>query len=400
MSTPRPAARLSDYAAPLLLAATMTTFLAASSAPTPLYRLYQEAWGFSPVVLTLVFAVYAFSLLAALLTVGGISDHIGRRPTICAALLLQIAAMGAFLAAESVPALIAARILQGFATGTATSVLAAALLDAAPAAGPLGNALTPPLGMALGALGTAALAAYAPWPLHLVYALCLAAFVLQAVLIWTLPETAARRPGAWASLRPRIAVPPRARRALWTITPANLAIWGVGGFFLSLVPSLVRAATDIRSTFAGGLVVAALTLSGAIGILTLRRKPAADALVSGSATLTLGSAAILAAVHLGSLPLLLGGSLIAGFGWGAGFLGGLRTIMPLAAPEERAGLMAAYYIQSYLAMSVPAILAGILVRQVGLIAAANAYCGGAIALAATGTLIAAAERRKNAVQMG
>jgi MFS family permease len=71
------------------LAFTLLTFLAASSAPTPLYHLYQETWDFSPAVLTLIFGVYALSLLGALLTVGSLSDHLGRKPVLWLALLLE-----------------------------------------------------------------------------------------------------------------------------------------------------------------------------------------------------------------------------------------------------------------------------------------------------------------------
>lgn len=64
------------------LAITLLSFLAASTAPTPLYHLYQDQLHFSAAVLTLIFGVYALSLLAALLTVGSLSDHLGRKPVI------------------------------------------------------------------------------------------------------------------------------------------------------------------------------------------------------------------------------------------------------------------------------------------------------------------------------
>ncbi|MFH7445341.1 MFS transporter, partial [Pseudomonas syringae pv. tagetis] len=43
------------------LAFSTLCFFAASSTPSPLYHLYPEAWGFSSGMLTLIFAVYAFS---------------------------------------------------------------------------------------------------------------------------------------------------------------------------------------------------------------------------------------------------------------------------------------------------------------------------------------------------
>ncbi|KPA94087.1 MFS transporter, partial [Pseudomonas asplenii] len=144
----------------VFLSITLLTFLAASSAPTPLYHLYQEALEFSAATLTLIFGVYALSLLAALLTVGSLSDYLGRRPVLFSALLLEIIAMGLFIAADGIPLLIAARVLQGFATGMATSALGAALLDRDNRKGPLVNSLAPLLGMACGALGASLLAEY------------------------------------------------------------------------------------------------------------------------------------------------------------------------------------------------------------------------------------------------
>src|SRR5690242_14377314 len=97
----------------------LAALLAASSVPSPLYPVFQDQWHFSDVTLTSVFAIYAITLLAALLTVGSISDHIGRRPTLLAALVLEIVAMLLFAGAEGTGWLFAARALQGIATGTA-----------------------------------------------------------------------------------------------------------------------------------------------------------------------------------------------------------------------------------------------------------------------------------------
>src|SRR5712671_6788915 len=108
---------------------TSMTFSASGAAPTPLYRLYQEHFGLTPAMVTVIFAAYVLSLLLALLTTGALSDHIGRRPTTLGALMLNIIAMVMFITAGSGAALIAARAVQGFATGVATAALGAAILD-------------------------------------------------------------------------------------------------------------------------------------------------------------------------------------------------------------------------------------------------------------------------------
>ncbi|BCX69809.1 MULTISPECIES: MFS transporter [Pseudomonas] len=357
------------------LAVTLLSFLAASTAPTPLYHLYQEQLQFSPAVLTLIFGVYALSLLVALLTVGSLSDYLGRKPVIFTAVLLNILAMLLFISADSVAWLISARVLQGFATGMATAVLSATLLDTDRQQGPLINSVAPLLGMALGGMGCGLLAEFAPAPLHLTYWLLLALFAMQAVYVWRLPESVSRQPGAWVSLRPTLHVPVQARSTLWRVLPLNTATWALGGFFASLAPSLVRAATGSTSNLVGGSTVAALTLTGALMIFTLRNRPASLALRLGASLLATGVILILLGVHSANLPLFFLGTLVAGCGFGSGFLGAVRSLVPLALPHERAGLMSAYYTLSYLAFCLPSLLAGNLARTFGLVATTDGYCG-------------------------
>lgn len=357
----------------VFLAITLLTFLAASSAPTPLYHLYQEGLHFSAGMLTLIFGVYAISLLAALLTVGSLSDHLGRKPVIFAALVLDMLAMLLFINEGSVAWLIAARTLQGFATGMATAVLGAALLDTDRQQGPLVNSVAPLLGMACGAMGSSLLVEFAPLPTQLIYWTLFALMLLQAIYVWRLPETVSPIPGALASLRPTLHVPPQARRALWLSLPVDVAVWAMGGFYLSLAPSLVRAATGSTSNLIGGGLVAVLTLSGALMIFSLRNRPADKVLRLGAGLLAVGVTLILTAVHSASLPLFFIATLIAGSGFGAGFLGALRSVVPLALPHERAGLMSAFYVLSYLAFCLPALLAGNLIRSFGLIATTDGY---------------------------
>ncbi|MBA4362621.1 MAG: MFS transporter [Pseudomonas sp.] len=355
------------------LAITLLSFLAASTAPTPLYHLYQEHLQFSAATLTLIFGVYAISLLAALLTVGSLSDYLGRKPVIFTSVALNMLAMLLFINADSVAWLISARVLQGFATGMATAALGAALLDTDRQQGPLVNSVAPLLGMAAGAMGCGLLAEFAPLPLQLTFWVLLAMFGLQALYVWRLPESVSAQRGALASLRPTLHVPIQARRALWLVLPINTAAWALGGFYASLAPSLVRTATGSTSNLIGGATVAVLTVTGALMIYTLRSRPADKVLRVGASILPVGVALILLAVHSASLPLFFIGTLVAGCGFGASFLGALRSVVPLALPHERAGLMSAFYVLSYLAFCLPSLLAGNLTRAFGLVTTTDGY---------------------------
>lgn len=363
---------------------TLMAFLAASSAPTPLYRLYQLQWHFSPALLTLIFGVYALALLATLLVAGRLSDHLGRRPVISYALILEFVAMGIFLAAANPAWLLAARALQGVATGLATAALGAALVDLHHERGSLTNTLATLGGITLGALGTTALVELAPAPLHLVFILLMVVFALHLVLSWATPETSQGRSGALASLRPSIAVPHGARGALLAITPINVAVWALGGFYLSLMPSLVAVITRSTSVWLGGLTVAALTLSGGVAIFLVRRSEPFWVFAIGGVTLTVGMVVILIGVNFRLELALLIGSVIAGVGFGSGFFGAVRSIVHLVKPSERAGLMAAFYVESYLANSLPTIVAGYMARRIDLLTVANLYGGAIILLALAG----------------
>ncbi|WP_344919482.1 MFS transporter [Streptosporangium oxazolinicum] len=358
-ASPARRARLGTGAASVLLALTLTTFMAAASAPTPLYAVYQGYWGFSSSVLTAIFAVYAVSLLMALLTVGSLSDHVGRRPVILGAIALETVAMAIFASADGVPALVVARVLQGFATGAASGALGAGLLDADRTRGPLINSVAPALGLAAGGLGSSLFVQYLPAPTRTVFVVLIVAFVLQGVAILLLPESAGRRAGALASLRPHVSVPAGARRVLLMVTPITVAGWALGGFYLSLGPSLARGVTGSTSILVGGLLVFALTFSGTVAILAMRAVPALRTMRVASVLLALGVIVTLLGVNTGSGVLFFTGTVVAGLGFGTGFQGAARTLLPAAAPHERAGLMAAFYIVSYLAMSIPATAAGI-----------------------------------------
>jgi predicted MFS family arabinose efflux permease len=364
---------MSRTAALRLNASILVTYLAASTAPSPLYALYREAWGFSALTLTLVFSTYAFALLAALLFTGALSDHLGRRRVILVALGLEIASILVFRHADAVAWLFVARAVQGLATGIATSALSAGMLDVDRERGSLLNSVSPLFGMGSGALVAGALAQFAPEPTRLVFDVLLTVLALQTVAAFFLPETVTKRPGALASMKPQLAVPKRAWPTLWKVLPVNTAQWALGGFYASLGPSLARVVTGVHSPLLGGGAVAALVLSGAAAILALRTRPARAVLAGGTAALVIGLSVTLAGVQLHSTAAFFVGTAIAGLGFGAAFNGTLRTLVPLAEAHERAGLMSTFFALSYLAFSLPAIAAGLFAGHFGLQAASIGY---------------------------
>jgi hypothetical protein len=380
----RPA--LSNRATTVAAVIAAMTFAASGAAPTPLYHQYQVAFGLTPLTVTIVFAAYVLSLLAALLTVGSLSDYIGRRPAILSALVVNVAAMIMFMRADSAVALVAARAVQGFATGLATAALGAAILDNDRSRGPVLNSITAFSGLTAGTLGAAVLVSYAPDPGQLVYLVLLVLSAIEALVLWYMPETARPRPGVLASLRPHVSVPPQAVRALLQVTPLTIASWALGGFYFSLMPSLVRAATGVTSPLVGGLVVSALTLTGALSVLSLRSVPTRRILSGSIVALASGVAITLAGVQAQLVWLMLAGTVVSGTGFGAAFSGTMRTVLPLAKVDERAGLLSAFYVEGYLSFSLPAVITGLVAPLVGLTTAADVYGAAVIVMALTSLL--------------
>ncbi|MCM2131931.1 MFS transporter [Larsenimonas rhizosphaerae] len=343
----------------------LVAFVAASSVPTPLYPLYQHQWHFSTAMLTLVFATYLFTLLLTLLVTGALSDHLGRRPIVLGGLILEVLAMACFWGAQGLDTLLLARALQGIATGLVTSALGAAIIESDHLRGPVLASAGPLFGTGLGALGSSILADTAPYPLRLVFIVMIGLFAWQIAGLRHRREYVVPRPGALRSMRPRAHVPAEVRATFLRVIPANIASWTLGGFSLSLGPHLVQVITGNDSAMLGGLVIFLLTATGSLSVWRLRGLPTDRILRVASTLLPTGMVIVLASVYLHATWLLLAGITVAGVGFGTGFMGSMRAVMPLAPPEDRSSLMAAFYVASYLSASLPALIAGVAIQYVG-----------------------------------
>ncbi|MFE1199839.1 MFS transporter [Streptomyces olivaceoviridis] len=353
-----------------LLSSILVSLLASSSAPTPLYAVYQARWGFSPITVTVVFGVYAVAVLVALLVFGKISDHVGRRPVLFMALIGQTAAMAAFISAGGVDALLAARIVQGLSTGAAVGALGAAMLDLDAGRGGFLNSFAPTVGTASGALVAGLIVQYLPAPTHLVYYVLLGVFVLQALALTGLNETVSRKPGALASMAPEFRLPRSARAPMAVAAPVMFAVWALTGLYGALGPALARTLVHSTSVVWGGLPLFVLAGSAGLAVVLLRRAATRSVMLIGIGSLVAGVVITLVSIASGTggtpsvIGFFIGGS-ISGFGFGSGFQGGIRLVMPRVEPHERAGVLSLLYVVCYLGLGVPAVIGGVLVVHGG-----------------------------------
>jgi len=360
--------QLSNRAAYALSTGVVALGLYASVTPSPLYGTYSVLWDFSPLTLTLIYATYAFGVLASLLTVGRVSDDVGRRPVLLVSLAGLIVATALFAVAGSAAWLFAARGLQGIATGAALSAASAAMLDLHPRRDPAGvglaNGVASAAGLGAGLLVSAALVQLGTAPRVLPYAVLLGLFVVAFAGALALPEPVAARGRLRLTLeRPR--VPAAVRRPFLLAALAVLSSWSIGGLFFSLGPQLTALlfATSNVLVLSSGIVV--LTGSAALAQLLLGRTAPWLGASLGSVALAAGVVAIVVSVATRSSAVFLGGAVVCGVGFGIAFLGGGRSLVSAIPPEERAAVMSAFYVAAYASLSVPAVVAGLVVTHLG-----------------------------------
>lgn len=375
--TSRPATRrpgtarrtLPPRAAYALAAFVIGIALFASVTPSPLYHSYSVLWHFSPLTLTLIFATYAFGVLTTLLLGGRVSDQVGRRPVLLAALGVLMGSSVLFMVASATVWLFVARAFQGLATGAALSTASAALLDLHPrrdaASVGLANGVASTAGLGLGFLVSSALVQLGSAPRVLPYIVLLVLFATAFAGAYWMPEPVLER-SSFRLTPQRPSVPAGIRHPFLLASLAVIGSWSLGGLFFSLSPGLSAQLFRTSDVIVAGIGAVALALSAAFSQMIFHRlAPWAGATV-GSAALAAGTVLIIVAAVTGSGAAYIGGSVFGGAGFGVAFLGGLRQLVAVIPEQHRAAVMSAFYIVAYASLSVPAVIAGLVVTHLGL----------------------------------
>jgi MFS family permease len=344
---------------------------------------------FSPTKLTIIFATYGLGVLSALVAFGALSDRVGRRPVLAGAIIGIMISMLVFATAQGVAWLIVARLIQGLAVGTASTAASAAVIELQPGAKPglgaLAGATAPSLGLASGSLITGLMVDFGPAPTVAIYLALIAVFALALVVIYLMPETAGQSGPIAHMWQPRRISVPRALRGRFALLSIGVAAaWAIGGFYLSLGPSLAAELLHSQHRTVGGVVVFLLIGLGSFVTLFVSGWTNRRAGYFGSVFMVAGLLLVLYAVSAESTLLFFVGSVVLGTGWGPTYMAGFRAIAGLAPPQHKAEILAAVFVVGYLFFSLPAIAVGLIATQFGLHTAALAFgavviCMGAIA---------------------
>ncbi|OJU41386.1 MAG: hypothetical protein BGN97_13260 [Microbacterium sp. 69-10] len=370
-----------------------------AGAGSPLLIVYQAEWGFPDWQLTAAFTVYAMTLLGTLLVAGRLSDFVGRRPVLLAALTLMLLSSMIFLYADGIAGIIVARAVQGVATGAATSTFTAAIIElSSPRRRGFMTVVTsaaPVGGLALGAFGGGLAAEFSDDPTRTVFLSLGIAIVTGMAAVFLVDETAGRRPGAIRSLRPAVAVPADARAWFASLAPLTAAGWMYSGLFLGLAPRFDEALFGVADPAVNAAIVALQPASSAVAGILFTRMPARSATRVGASLLVVGAAGAVIALITADLPLMLLAALVGGAGQGAAFGSSLRLLGPLASNASRGGMLSGVYLIAYTAYGLPVLIAGALSAALGLLSVSALHAAVVGVLAATAFFAVGARARRD-----
>lgn len=362
--------------------------MAGTTVPTPLYPRYQAEFGFGPLAVTVMFAVYALGVTIGLLTVSRLSDQAGRRPVVWAALLLALVAAAIFLVAETLPVLLVGRVVSGFSAALVTGAATAAVVELLPAGrrgtAPIVALLANMGGLASGTLVAGVVAEWGGAPLRLPWAGHAVLVVVAALFLLWVPETVQdrRRLGRIQFTPQRLRVPGEIREVFLRSAMAGGAGFAVLGVLTAVTGILLRTELDRSNPALTGFVVFLAFACTAVGQLIVRRVPGPAATTAACLALIVAAALVGTAVLAPSLVALLAAAVLAGLSTGTAIGAGLASIAAGAAPERRGEAVSTFFAILYTMLAFPAVGVGVLIHLRGLRLAGTVFAVAVALLAA------------------
>lgn len=378
--------RQRGWAAFVAVAFTLFTLMVGPNVPTPLYPTYERVFGFSPLVMTVIFAVYAIVLIPALLVFGPLSDAVGRRRVLLPAVVLTAIGSLLFALASGPGLLFLARAAQGLGLGAAQGTASAALTDLDPDGNRARAAMIGSVcvvgGIAAGPLLGGVLAQYVPGPLVVPHVVEIVLLVAGFVLLLALVPRASGGAAGWRPSRP--SVPASIRRRFTLAGVSAFLAFSVSALFLTLMPSYVGQVAGTRNlALAGGIVALMLGCAAAVQA-PVRRISSVLGQSSGLALLAVGLAGVIGAAQTTSLAVVLAATVVTGVGLGLAFGGSLAAVNAVAPEDRRGDILSSYYVTVYVGLALPIIGVGVIALAVGQLVAVQIFAAVIIVLCLLG----------------
>lgn len=366
--------RVGPQAAFWLVAYAFAVTMLGTTLPTPLYPAYERLYGFGPLTETVVFATYAVGVLVALLGFGSASDTVGRRPVLLAGLTVSGLSSVTFLIAGGPHAyglllLLVGRFLSGLSAGIFTGTATAALADFAAPGRQLRASLIAAVanigGLGLGPLFGGLLARYAGRPLQACFVLHLGLLVVAVVAINVIPESVSVSHPTRVRMQ-ELHVPAPVRTVLVQAGTAGFAGFAVLGLFTAVSPTVLQLLGHNDPALTG-LVVFSVFVASAAGQVASVRFPVRTSLLTGTAMLIVGIAAVGVSIGTSSLSLLVAGGFVAGAGQGISFRAALGAITSASPEHHRGAVVSTFFVICYAGISLPVLGIGVGIRSWGLV---------------------------------
>jgi len=345
----------------VLVAYAFLATMIGTTLPTPLYPLFEQRYSFGELMVTVIFGVYAFGVIAGLLVFGNLSDEIGRKPVLLIGLAFSAASAFLFVFAGSLVPIFAGRIASGLSAGVFTGTATAMLVDLAPGGRRRVASFVAVIvnlgGLGLGTLLAGLLADYCRSPLRLPFIVDLGLLVPALLGLLMTPETVQRT--AFRLRLQRLKVPTEVRGVFIRGAAAGFGSFAVAGVFSSVAPVFLGQILGRTSHALAGAVVFILFTASIVGQLIVSRLSDRRALVSGCVLLVGGVGLLALALGIESLAALIAAASVVGIGQGLVIGAGLAAINQRAPVEHRGETASSFFVVMYVGLSLPVIGVGV-----------------------------------------
>lgn len=350
---------------------------------SPLYPLYQEAWGLNASDITVLYVTYMGSALMSLLFLGRISDQRGFVFVLRGGLILVTIGILFSAIAWDYWSFMYSRIAIGLASSlivTAASIGLTKLnrskdLQRAAAM----SSLLIAFGFGLGPVTGGLIAQWAAYPLRSSY---IPSVLMGLVAIYTLfmLSTAEHKPvsppaKAKALWRPSLAIPSQAARAPFLLGSFTaFAAFAMFSLFASLAPSFMQNMVPWHGPAVSGVSIGVILFMSSGFQLLVRRWPLKRSLLIGLASFVLSNLLLITNLWHASALLFISSVIVIAFGHGLCLMAGMGIVNRVAQPEQRSAVTSSYLIIAYLGAILPILVTGYLTDHFGMTTALTCFC--------------------------
>ncbi|UUE92390.1 MFS transporter [Comamonas thiooxydans] len=374
--------RLSPYA---WVCFSMCVGVMGTALASPLYPLYQQAWGLQPSHITQIFVTYMLGALISLLFLGRLTNLFGFLKVLRLGLMVMTVGVIGSALSWNAWSLGASRFIIGLASGLITTSASIGMTqlnnkgDLQRAAAT--TSLTIAFGFGLGPVVGGLMAQWVPHPLVSSYLppIALSFLGIHALFKIQLPATSApvhNAPGlTLKDVLPSISQPRKPFLYHYALgCMAAFSAFGMFSLFAAMAPSFMAQMLPWHGPAVSGLSIGVILFLSAGIQLIARPYPAKRLIIIGFFALAATNALLVLNLFAGSPWLFALSVLSMSCGHALCNLSGMAVVNKVSKPANRTGLLSTYLVVGYVGTIVPILGMGWLSDHIGLTGALIAFC--------------------------